>query len=67
MDGEVKPTDGALMVEVRVTLQTQEPIEAVAEVRVAGHPRNATEHVTLWSTCVDDAAEARKRQKPKPQ
>ena len=36
MDGEVKPTDGALMVEVRVTLQTQEPIEAVAEVRVAG-------------------------------
>ena len=57
MDGEVKPTDGALMVEVRVTLQTQEPIEAVAEVRVAGHPRNATEQA--WSTFVDvEEAEA---------
>ena len=59
MDGEVKPTDGALMVEVRVTLQTQEPIEAVAEVRVAGHPRNATQHA--WSTVVD----VEKAQKPK--
>ena len=35
------------------------------QITTAGHPRNATEYV--WSTCVDDAAEARKRQKPKAQ
>ena len=53
------------MVEVRLPCKLKNTIKAVVEVRVAGHPRNATEHV--WSTCVDDAAEARKRQKPKAQ